>query len=100
MARLVLAPSDVQQPLDEIHVAAANVLHLHGTHRGVGRDDRGAVDVLPFRIRGGDVEEAPPLLARQRSADGSLTLWQVLDVISQRSPPATELQDTRQHANI
>jgi hypothetical protein len=30
MARLVLAPSDVQQPLDEIHIAPANVLHLHG----------------------------------------------------------------------
>jgi hypothetical protein len=30
-------------------------------------------------MRGGDVEQAPLLLARQRSADGPLTLWQVLD---------------------
>lgn len=66
MARLVLAPSDVQQPLDEIHVAPANVLHLHRTHRRVGSDDYGSVDVLPLRIRGGDVEQAPPLLAGQR----------------------------------
>ena len=35
-----------------------------------------------------------------RSADGPLTLWQVLDVISQRSPPAAELQHPRQHADI
>jgi hypothetical protein len=56
VARLVLASPNVQQSLDEIHVAPANVLHLHGTHRRVGRDDRGAVDVLPFGIRGGDVE--------------------------------------------
>ena len=81
-------------------IPPADVLHLHRTHPRVGRDDCGAVDVLPFRIGGGDVEQAAPLLARQRSADGPLTLRQVLDVISQRSPPATELQHPRQHANI
>jgi hypothetical protein len=39
MARLVLAPPHVQQSLDEIYIAPANVLHLHGTHRRVGGDD-------------------------------------------------------------
>ena len=100
VARLVLASPNVQQSFHEIHVAPANVLHLHRTHRCVAGDDRGAVHVLPFGIRSGDVEQAPPLLARQRPADGPLTLRQVLDVISQRSPPATELQHTRQHANV
>jgi hypothetical protein len=38
MARLVLAPPHVQQSLDEIYIAPANVLHLHGTHRRVGGD--------------------------------------------------------------
>jgi hypothetical protein len=79
MARLFLAPSHVQQPLDDIHIAPPNVLDLRRTHRRVGSDDGCAVDVLPFRTRGGDVEQAPLLLARQRSADGPLTLWQVLD---------------------
>ncbi len=37
---------------------------------------------------------------RQRSADGPLTFWQVLDVISERSPSATELQHPRQDADI
>jgi hypothetical protein len=39
-------------------------------------------------------------LGRQRSSDGPLTLWQVLDVISERSPAAAELQHPTQHANI
>jgi enamine deaminase RidA (YjgF/YER057c/UK114 family) len=34
------------------------VLDLHRPHRGVGGDDGRAVDVLPFRIRGGAVEQA------------------------------------------
>ncbi|HEY2435270.1 MAG TPA: hypothetical protein VGI12_21550 [Vicinamibacterales bacterium] len=48
MARLVLAPSHVQQFLDQIDVAAPEMLHLDRTHRRVRRNDRGAVDVLPF----------------------------------------------------
>src|SRR5262245_63667397 len=76
------------------------MFHLHGTHRCVGGDDRGAVHVLPFRNRGSDVEQAPALLARQRPADRPLTLWQVLDVISERSPSAAELQHPRQNADI
>ena len=66
----------------------------------VGSDDRGAVDVLPFLIRGGNVEQAPPLLACQRAPDRPLTLRQVLDVIRQSSPSAAEPQYTRQHADI
>ena len=53
VARLVLASLNVQQPLDEIHVTPANVLHLHRTHRRVGGDDGSTLNVLPFRIRGG-----------------------------------------------
>ena len=44
--RLVLAPSDVHQPLDEIHVAATKVLHFDGPQRRVRGDDRGAIHVL------------------------------------------------------
>src|SRR5712691_1069601 len=33
VARLVLAPSNVHEPLDEIHVAPAKVLDFDGTHR-------------------------------------------------------------------
>lgn len=46
------------------------------------------------------MEQAPPLLACQRSADGPLTLWQILHVIRERSPSAAELQHPRQHADI
>jgi hypothetical protein len=56
--------------------------------------------VLPFRIRGGGVEQPPPFLWCQRSSDGALSLRQVADVISQRSPPATELHHPRQHTDI
>jgi hypothetical protein len=100
MARLVLAPSNVQQPLDEIHVGPAHVLEFHRTHRSVRRHDRGAIDVLPFGIRGGDVEQTTPFLARQRPADGSLALWQIIDVVSECSPSAAELQHPRQHPDI
>ena len=100
MARLVLAPSNVQQSLDEIHIAPANVLHLNWAHRGVRRDDRSAVNVLPLRIRGSGLEQPPPFLWCQRSADGPLPLGEVMDVIRQRSPPAAELQHARQHADI
>jgi hypothetical protein len=100
VARLDLAPSNVHEALDEIHIAPANVFHLDWPHRRVGRHDRSAVNVLPLRTRGGDVEQAAPLLRRQRAADGPLALWQVLDVISERPPPAAELQHPRQHAHI
>jgi hypothetical protein len=53
VARLVLAPPDVKEALDEIDVTPAQVLDLDRPHRRVGRDDRGAVHVLPFRIRRG-----------------------------------------------
>jgi hypothetical protein len=56
--------------------------------------------VLPFGIRGGDVEQASALLGCQRSADRPLMLRQVLDVISERPPSAAELQHPRQHADI
>lgn len=95
MACLVLAPSHVQQPLDEIHVAPPNVLHLHRTHRRVGGNDCGAVDVLPFRIRGSSVEQTLPLLGRQCATDGTMALRQVLYVIREPSPSAAELEDAR-----
>ena len=50
VARLVLAPSHVQQPLDEIHIAASKMLHLDGSHRRVGGDDGCAIHVLPLRV--------------------------------------------------
>ena len=53
VARLVLAAPDVQEALDEIDIAPAKVLDLDRPHRRVGGDDRGAVHVLPFRIRRG-----------------------------------------------
>ena len=62
VARLVLAPPDVHEPLDEIDVAPAKVLHLDRPHRRVGRDDGGAVHVLPLWVRRGGVEEPLPLL--------------------------------------
>ena len=62
VARLVLAPSNVYQPLDEIHIASAKVLHLDRSHRRVGRDDGGAKHVLPLCVRRGGVEEPLPLL--------------------------------------
>ena len=77
VARLVLAPSDVHEPLDEIDIAAAKVLHLDRPHRRVGGDDGGAVHVLPLRVRRGSVEETLPLLWRQCAADRTLALRQV-----------------------
>ncbi|HKY23407.1 MAG TPA: hypothetical protein VJM31_19480 [Vicinamibacterales bacterium] len=53
VARLVLAPPDVKEAFDEIDVTPAQVLDLDRPHRRVGRDDRGAVHVLPLRIRRG-----------------------------------------------
>ena len=95
MATFVLAASDVQQAFDQADVAPAEVLHLHRAHRGVGRDDRGAVDVFPLRIGRRDVKQPLPFFRRQRATDRSLTLGQVLDVISERSPSAARLEDTR-----
>jgi hypothetical protein len=51
-----------------------------------------AVHVLPFRIRGGGIEQPPPFLRRQRSTDWPVTLWKVVDVIGDRPPSAAELQ--------
>ncbi len=50
VTRLVLAAPDVQEAFDEIDVTPAQVLDLDRPHRRVGRDDGGAVDMLPFRI--------------------------------------------------
>ena len=75
VARLVLAAANVEALLHEIDIAPAEVLHLHRAHRRVRGDDSGAVDVLPFRIRGGAVEEPHALLGRQGSADLALTFW-------------------------
>ena len=50
VARLVLAPSNVHEPLDEIHIAAPKVLHLDGPHRRVGGDDGCAIHVLPLCV--------------------------------------------------
>ena len=65
VARLVLAPPNVHEPLDEIHVAAPKVLHLDRPHRRVGRDDGCAIHVLPLWVRCGSVEETLPLLSRR-----------------------------------
>ena len=88
------------EPLDEIHIAPAKVLHLDRPHRRVGRDDRGAVHVLPLRIRRGGVEEPLPFLWRQCAADRTLALGEVMDVIRERSPPAAGLEHARQHADV
>lgn len=100
MARFVLATSDVEHTLVEVDVAATQVLNLARTHRGVGRDHRRAVDVLPLGIRGGGLEQALPLVCRQRSPDGPVALGQVADVVGERSPAAAELQHPRQHADV
>ena len=51
VARLVLAASHVDEPLDEIHIAAPKVLHLDRPHRRVGGDDSCAIHVLPLCVR-------------------------------------------------
>ena len=88
------------EPLDEIHVAAAKVLHLDRPHRRVGGDDRGAVHVLPFRVRRGGVEETLPLLWRQCATDRMLALRQVLHVVRERPPSTAGLEHARQHADV
>ena len=100
MARLVLASPDVHEAFDEIDVAPAQVLHFDRSHRGVRRDDRGAVHVLPFRVRRGGVEEPLAFLPGQGAADGMLALRQVVDMVRERSPATARLQHARQHADV
>jgi hypothetical protein len=56
MARLVLAAAHVQQLLHEIHVHAPQVFDFDRTHRRVGRHDRSAVHMFPFRVRSRGIE--------------------------------------------
>jgi hypothetical protein len=100
VARLVLAPPNVHELLDEIDVVSPKVLHLHRAHRRVGGDDRRAVHVLPFLIRCGGGEQPPLFLRGQRSADGMLTLRQVANMVRQGSPTAAGLEHARQHAHV
>ena len=86
--------------LDEIDVAPTKVLDLDRPHRGVGRDDRGAVDVFPFRTRRGCLEEPLPFLGCQGAADWVLSLWEVVDVVCDRTPAAAGLEDPRQHTHV
>ena len=100
MARLVLAPPDVQEALDEIDVAPAKVLDLDRPHRRVGGDDRGAVHVLPLRARRSGGEEPLPLLCCQGAADWMLSFRETVDVVCERPPPATGLEHARQHTDV
>jgi len=77
VARLVLAPSNVHEPLDEIHIAATKVLRLDGPHRRVGGDDGRAIHVLPLGVRRGGGKEARLLVGGQRPTDGVLALRQI-----------------------
>jgi hypothetical protein len=100
VARLVLAPSNVHEPLDEIHIAAPKVLHLDRPHRRVGGDNGCAIHVLPLCVRRSSVEETLPLLWGQCATDRTLALRQVLHVIRERARTTARLEHPRQHADV
>ncbi|MEI6669127.1 MAG: hypothetical protein WCP29_13315 [Acidobacteriota bacterium] len=100
VAGLVLAAPDVQELLDEIHVASPKVLHLHRPHRRVGGDDRRAVHVLPFRIRRGCIEESLPFLCGQGASDWMLSFREIVDAVCERTPPAARLEHARKHTDV
>lgn len=73
LASLVLALANVQRLRVQIHVLAADMLDFDTAHRRVRRKHSGAVDVLPFGIALGDLEETVLFFRREHPPDRCAT---------------------------